>query len=191
MEHSMFVNVLSSLQLLFVGYIPAAVVGIFIGLLVGINPLIYQILKRLLQLARSIIPIALLPIALIIFKQIEPAAFIVVFMSALWSIIMNTAKGVRQYRQQGNNFRVAVYHIFNALKIGIWVAWFTVIAIEMLTGGKGLGAVVWGGYQSGNVDSIIQAIVYIGIIGFIFDQLLDVVGFFLSQIVVERQQKDV
>jgi NitT/TauT family transport system permease protein len=190
MEQNILVDVLTSLQRLFVGFLPAAVVGIFIGLLIGINRIVYQIFKRILQLARSIISIALLPIALIVFKQIEPAAFVVVFMSALWSILIDTAKGVRQFRQQGNNFRVAIHHVFQGLRIGIWVAWFTVIAIEMLTGGRGLGVVIWSAYNSGKPDNIIQAIIYISIIGFILDQLLDLTGYFLSQIVLEGQQRD-
>lgn len=190
MEQNLFVDVLTSLQRLFVGYIPAAVVGIFIGLLIGINSLVYQIFKRLLQIGRSVIPIVFLPIALISFKQIEPAVFVVVFLSAIWSIIIDTAKGVRQFRQQGNNFRVAIHHIFAALRLSIWLAWFTVIVIEMLTGGKGLGGIIWSAYNSGNQNYIIQAILYIGIIGFLLDQLLEMTGYFLSQIVLEGQPKD-
>ncbi|MBW4633935.1 MAG: nitrate transporter [Iphinoe sp. HA4291-MV1] len=191
MEQNILVDVLTSLQRLFVGYIPAAVVGIFIGSLIGISSIVYQIFKRILQLGRSIISIALLPVALIVFKQIEPAAFVVVFISAFWTIIIDTAKGIRLFRQQGNNFRVAINHIFQALKIGLWVAWFTVIAIEMLTGGRGLGVVIWRAYTSGNSNNIIQVIIYISIIGFLLDQLLDVTGYFLSQIVLEGQQRDV
>ncbi|WP_017317368.1 ABC transporter permease [Mastigocladopsis repens] len=190
MEQNIFVDVLTSLQRLLVGYIPAAIVGIFIGIFIGINRIVYRIFKRILQMARSIIPIALLPIALIVFKQIEPAAFVVVFMSALWTVIIDTAKGVRQFRQEGGNFRVAIHHIFRGLRIGIWVAWFTVIAIEMLTGGRGLGVVIWSAYNSRNPNYIIQAIIYISIIGFILDQLLDITGYFLSQIVLEGQQRD-
>lgn len=186
----MFVDVLISLQQLFVGYIPAAVLGIFFGIVIGANALVYQIFERILQLAQSFIPIAFLPLALIVFKQNEPAAFTVVFMSALWSITMYTAKGVRLFRQQSHNFRVAINHVFQALRIGIWFAWFTVIAIEMLTGGKGLGNVIWSAYREANINNIIEALLYVSIIGFTLDQLLDITGYFLSQIVLEGRQKD-
>lgn len=190
MEQNILVDVLTSLQRLFLGYFSAALVGVFIGILIGLNGIVYQILKRILHLGRSVIPIALLPLVLIVFKQIELAAFVVVFMSAVWTIIIDTAKGIRQFRQHGNNFRVAMNHIFEALKIGIWIAWFTVIAMEMLTGGRGLGVILWGAYQSGNSDNIIQVTIYISIIGFLLDQLLDITGHFLSQIVLEGQQKN-
>jgi ABC-type nitrate/sulfonate/bicarbonate transport system permease component len=185
MEQNILVDVLTSLQRLFVGYFPAAVVGIFFGILIAINGIVYQIVKRILQMLRSVIPIAFLPIALLLFQQIEPAAFVVVFISAVWTIIIDTAKGIQQFRQQGNNFRVAIHHIFHALRIGIWVAWFTVISIEMLMGGRGLGVVIWNAYNSRNIEDIIQALIYISIIGFTLDQLLDLIGYFLSQIVLE------
>ncbi|MEC4818564.1 MAG: nitrate transporter [Scytonema sp. PMC 1069.18] len=190
MEYNIFVNVLTSLQRLFVGYIAAAVLGIFFGLIIGINPLAYQILKRLLQIAHSILPIALLPIALIAFQQIEPAAFIVVFFSAFWSIILDTARGMRQFRQKGNSYRTVLYHIFNALRSAIWIAWFTVIATEMLIGKQGLGFVLWSAYNSRNINSIILAIFYTSIISFLLDQLLDIIGYFLSQIVLDGKPKD-
>jgi len=189
MEHSIFVDVLTSLQRLFVGYIPAAILGILIGLIIGINSLVYQLFNRILQMANSIPPIALLPIALAVLKQTELAIFIVVFISALWTIILDTAKAMQQFRRQGNNFRVAIHHTFKALRLGIWFAWVTVIASEMLTGGQGLGYVIWGGYNNtSNKNYIIEALLYILIIGFTLDQLLDITGYFLSQIVVEGQQ---
>ncbi|MBW4507828.1 MAG: nitrate transporter [Scytonematopsis contorta HA4267-MV1] len=180
MERSIVFDILASLQRLFVGYIPAAALGVLIGLLIGVNGVIFQIFKWIFQIPRSITPIAFLPIALVVLKQNELAAIAVIFTSVLWSLIIDTATGVRQFYKLGNNFRVAVYHIFNALRMGIWVAWFTVIATEMLIGGRGLGAVVWSSYQSSRYNSIIEVLIYIGVIGFLLDQLLEVTGTFLS-----------
>lgn len=189
MEHSIFVDILISLQRLFVGYIPAAILGILLGLIIGSNHLIYQLFTRILQLANSIPSIALLPVALTVLKNSELAIFIVVFISALWTIIIDTATGIRLFRRQGNNFRLAIHHTFRALRLGIWFAWVTVIASEMLTGGQGLGYVIWGGYNNtSNKSYIVEALLYILILGFTFDQLLEITGYFLSQIVLEGQQ---
>jgi ABC-type nitrate/sulfonate/bicarbonate transport system permease component len=189
MERSIVFDILASLQRLFVGYIPAAALGVLIGLLIGVNGIIFQIFKWIFQIPRSITPIAFLPIALVVLKQNELAAIAVIFTSVLWSLIIDTATGVRQFYRQGNNFRVAVYHIFNALRMGIWVAWFTVIATEMLIGGRGLGAIVWSSYQSSRYNSIIEVLIYIGVIGFLLDQLLEVTGTFLSEIVSEGRRE--
>jgi ABC-type nitrate/sulfonate/bicarbonate transport system permease component len=190
MEQSIFLHFLTSLQRLFAGYIPAAILGIFLGSFIGINPLVYKIFKWIIQTLHSITPIALLPLALIGFKEAEAAAIVVVFFSAIWSIILNTAIGMRLCRQQNNNFKLAINHIFNALRIGGWVAWFAVIATEMLTSNKGLGFVIWNGYKSGNYNYTIEGIIYIGIIGFLLDQLLEITGHILSQLVSEGQKSN-
>ncbi|WP_315790069.1 nitrate transporter [Fischerella sp. JS2] len=190
MEHSILLDFLSSLQLLFVGFIPAAVLGILLGSAIGINPLLYQLCKRLLQIPYSIPPIAFVPLAFIFFKEVEVAASIVVFFSAIWAVIINTATGMRKSRLQDNNFRVAINYIFDALRTGLWIAWFTVIAIEMLTIGRGLGFLIWNGYRGGNYNKIIEGLIYIGTIGFLLDQLLDITGNLLAKIVSEGQKSN-
>lgn len=189
METSIFLDVLASLQKLFVGYIPAAVLGSVVGYLIGINAPIHQIFKRLFQIPHSIPPIALLPIALVVFgDNSEPATVVIVFLGTLWSMIINTAIGMQHFRRQKNNFRVAIFHLFHALKVGIWIAWFTVIATEMLVGQKGLGFLIWNAYKTNNANDIIEAGLYIGIIGLLLDQLLDLTGNLLSQIVSDGKK---
>ena len=189
MESNIFLDVLASLQKLFVGYIPAAILGSFLGYLICINNRLYQILKWLFQIPHSIPPIALLPIALLFFgDNSEPATIVIIFFGTLWSIIIHTAIGMQHFRRQRNNFRAAIFHQFHALKVGIWIAWFTVIATEMLIGPKGLGFVIWNAYKAGNSNYIIEVVVYIGIIGLLLDQFLDFTGNLLSQIVSESKK---
>jgi NitT/TauT family transport system permease protein len=188
MEQSIFLDFLASLQKLFVGYIPAAVIGSFIGFFVGINGTLYPILRRIFQIPNSIPPVALLPIALIIFQDSEPATIIVVFFATLWTMIINVAIGLQHFRRQNNNFRAAIFHVFHSMKVGIWVAWFTVIAIEMLIGPRGLGFMIWEAYKAGNANYIIQALIYIGIIGTLFDQFLDFMGALLVKMVSDSKK---
>lgn len=102
--------------------------------------------------------------------------------------MINTAIGMRRSRLQDNNFRVAINYIFDALRSGLWIAWFTVIATEMLTVGKGLGFLIWNGYRGGNYNNIIEGIIYIGTIGFLLDQLLEITGNILIKLVSEGQK---
>ncbi|WP_016951991.1 ABC transporter permease [Anabaena sp. PCC 7108] len=189
MENSILLDVLATLQLLFVGYIPAAVLGLFIGFIIGINGIVYQLFTRIFQIPNSIPAIAFLPLALIVFKEKEPSAVFVVFFGVFWSIIIETATGIQQFRKQDNNFRVAIYHIFKALRIGLWIAWFTVIATEMLIGSKGLGFLAWNAYKTGNGKYILECILYIAIIGVLLDQLLDFTSYILSQMVTDKGKK--
>ncbi len=190
MERSIFFNLLSSLQLLLVGYISAAVLGILFGYLIGINRITYQIGKWILQVPNTVVPIALLPIALIVFKEAEAAAIVIVFFSAIWSIIINTAIGIRHGRKQGKNSKVVIKHIFEGLRFAVWIAWFSAISIEMLTLNQGLGFVIWNAYKESKVDDIIEGIICIGTIGLLVDQLLDLTGNILSELVSDGQKKE-
>ncbi|MBE9216003.1 nitrate transporter [Plectonema cf. radiosum LEGE 06105] len=190
MERSIFLNLLLSLQLLLVGYVPAVVVGILFGYLIGINRFVYQICKWILQVPLTIVPIALLPITLIFFKEADTAAIAIVFFSAIWSIILNTATGTRNGRKQGRNFKIVINHIFEGLRFAVWIAWFTAIAIEMLTLDRGLGFIIWNAYKESKFNNIIEGIVCIGTIGLVLDQLLDLTGSILSQLVSEGQKKE-
>lgn len=69
MDRSIFLDVLYSLQRLFVGYIPAAIAGSFLGYVIGVNGTIYQILRPIVQIPHSIPPIALLPLVLVILQE--------------------------------------------------------------------------------------------------------------------------
>lgn len=190
MEQSVFFNLLSSLQLLLVGYISAVVLGIVIGYLVGINRIVYQFGKWILQVPNTIVPVALLPISLIIFKEAEAAAIVIVFFSAIWSIILNTATGIRHGRKQGRNFRIVIKHIFEGLRFAVWIAWFSAISTEMLTLNQGLGFIIWNAYKESKVDNIIEGIICIAAIGLLLDQLLDLTGNILSELVSDGQKKE-
>lgn len=188
MENSILVDIVATLQRLFVGYIPAVILGIFIGFVIGMNGIVYQLFSRLFQIPNSIPSIAFLPMALILFKENETAAIFVVFVGVIWAIIVETATGIHKFRQQDNNSRVAINYIFKALRLGMWIAWFTVIATEMLVGSKGLGFLVWNGYKTNNPRYIIDALLYIAVIGVFLDQLLDLTGSILYQIVGEQSK---
>ncbi len=188
MDQSIFLDVLNSLQRLFVGYIPAAIFGSFIGYLIGINATVYQFMRRIFQIPNSVPPIAILPITLLIFQENESAVAIVIFFASLWTIIINNAIGIQHFRRQNNNFRAVIFHTTHALKVGIWVAWFTVIAVEMLLGSRGLGGLLWNSYRSGNVNAIINGLICIGIIGFLLDQFIDYTGYLLTQMVTDSRK---
>jgi NitT/TauT family transport system permease protein len=116
--------------------------GIFIGYTIGVNAIASQLFSRLLQIRNSITSIAFSPIALILLKENNIAAIFVVLIRILSSVIVETATGIQKCCKQDNNVCVTIHFIFKALKIGLWTAWFKVIATEMLAGSKGLGFLI-------------------------------------------------
>src|SRR3569832_765735 len=79
-----------------VGFGVAAAVGIPVGFLIGGVPAGYRAVNPLIQILRPISPLAWLPIGLATFKAANPAAYFVIFITAIWPIILNTAFGVQK-----------------------------------------------------------------------------------------------
>lgn len=183
-------QVLASLQRVAIGYTLAAIVGIGLGILVGLNKRVAKGLDPVFQVLRTVPPLAWVPIALAALQQNQPAALFVIFITAVWPILINTAVGVRQIPQDYNNvaqvlrlpqreyffkilFPAALPYIFTGLRIAIGLAWLAIIAAEIVMSGiVGIGFFIWNAYQNGFVSEIILALLYIGLVGWALDKMM-------------------
>jgi bicarbonate transport system permease protein len=196
----LFWQAMASLQRVLIGYSLAAVVGIGLGILVGLNTFLNKALDPLFQFLRTVPPLAWVPLALAALQQNQPAALFVIFITAVWPILINTAVGVQQIPQDYINVRKvlrlspnkfffkilipsALPYIFTGLRIAIGLAWLAIIAAEIVMSGiVGIGFFIWDSYQNNYISDIILALIYIGAIGLILDRFM---GFLQSQIVKE------
>jgi len=191
-------QIFASLQRVAVGYSLSVIFGISIGLIIGTNKLIYRGLDPFFQLLRTVPPLAWLPISLAAFQQSEPSAIFVIFITAIWPILINTAVGIQQVPQDYRNVaRVlqlgkfeyfwtillpsAAPYIFTGMRIAIGLSWLAIIAAEMLTGGVGIGFFIWDAYNSSRMSDIIVALIYVGVVGLILDKLVYYIGEFTVQ----------
>lgn len=188
LDKGLFWQTLASLQRVAIGYTAAAVVGIAVGIVIGINPLIYKGVDPIFQFLRTVPPLAWVPISLAALQQNEPAALFVIFITAIWPILINTTVGVQQIPQDYINVRrvlqlsnqkfffkillpSALPYIFTGLRIAIGLAWLAIIAAEIVMSGiVGIGFFIWDAYQNNFVSEIILALFYIGAVGLILDR---------------------
>lgn len=201
-DQGLFWQLLASLKRVAVGYTLAAIVGIGLGILIGVSLLMFQALDPIFQVLRTVPPLAWLPIALAAFKDSQPAAIFVIFITAVWPIVINTAVGVQNIPQDYNNvakvlqlsrmdyfFKVllpaTVPYIFTGLKIAIGLSWLAIVAAEMLTGGVGIGFFIWDAYNSGSNSEVILAIVYVGLVGLLLNAII---GYIATRVVPEDQK---
>ena len=189
-DKGLFWQILASLQRVAIGYSLAAILGITLGIVIGTNKVMYKALDPMIQLFRTVPPLAWVPIALAALRQNEPSALFVIFITAIWPILINTAVGVKQIPQDYNNvakvlqlsrrdyfFNIlipsALPYIFTGLRIAIGLAWLAIIAAEIIMSGiVGIGFFIWDAYQNNKVSEIILALVYIGVVGLILDKVM-------------------
>jgi bicarbonate transport system permease protein len=189
-DKGLFWQVLASLQRVATGYTLAAIIGIGLGIVVGTNKIIAKALDPIFQFLRTVPPLAWVPIALAALQKNEPAALFVIFITAIWPILINTAVGVQQIPQDYRNvsrvlklsrskffFKIlipsALPYIFTGLRIAIGLAWLAIIAAEIVMSGiVGIGFFIWNAYTNGNVSEVILALFYIGTVGLILDKIM-------------------
>ena len=188
-DKGIFWHLLKSLSRVGVGYSLAAIVGIALGVLVGQSMWAMRGLDPIFQVLRTIPPLAWLPLSLAGFRDAQPSALFVIFITSIWPIIINTAVGIRNIPQDYRNVAAvlrlnpfefftkimipsAAPYIFTGLRIGIGLSWLAIVAAEMLTGGVGIGFFIWDAWNSSRLPDIFVALAYIGIIGFVLDRIV-------------------
>ena len=191
-------RVLVSLQRVMIGYGLASVIGVMFGTIVGQSVWAMRGLDPIFQVLRTISPLAWLPISLAAFRDSQPSAIFVIFITAVWPIIINTAVGIRNIPQDYRNVAAvlrlnhfefflkimipsAAPYIFTGLRIGIGLSWLAIVAAEMLTGGVGIGFFIWDAWNSSRLSDIVVALVYIGLIGFVLDRLVALLATFVTR----------
>lgn len=175
------------------GYLMAALVAIPLGFVIGMSPLMYKALNPFIQVLRPISPLAWMPLALFIIKDSERSAIFVIFICSIWPMLINTAFGVANVRNDW--IKVARTHelsqiktaflvilpaaaptILTGMRISIGIAWLVIVAAEMLVGGTGIGYYVWNEWNNLDLNSVIFSILMIGVVGMLLDMSLAAVA---------------
>jgi nitrate/nitrite transport system permease protein len=188
-DRGLFWHLSASLQRVALGYALASVAGIALGTLVGQSVWAMRGLDPVFQVLRTVPPLAWLPLSLAAFRDGQPSAIFVIFITAIWPIIINTAVGIRNIPQDYRNVAAvlrlnhleffwkimipaAAPYIFTGLRIGIGLSWLAIVAAEMLIGGIGIGFFIWDAWNSSHISEIILALLYVGLTGFVLDRIV-------------------
>ncbi|HEY3515638.1 MAG TPA: nitrate ABC transporter permease [Gammaproteobacteria bacterium] len=192
-DKGLFWHIFASLKRVALGYLLASVAGIALGVLVGSSKLATRALDPIFQVLRTIPPLAWLPLSLAAFRDGQPSAIFVIFITAIWPIIINTAVGIRNIPQDYQNVAkvlrlnrgeyfvsimlpAAAPFIFTGLRIGVGLSWLAIVAGEMLIGGVGIGFFIWDSWNSSRISDIILALLYVGAVGLLLDRTIAVLG---------------
>ena len=197
-DKGLFWHLSASLQRVALGYALASMAGIALGTLVGQSTWAMRGLDPIFQVLRTVPPLAWLPLSLAAFRDGQPSAIFVIFITAIWPIIINTAVGIRNIPQDYRNVAAvlrlnhleffwkimvpsAAPYMFTGLRIGIGLSWLAIVAAEMLIGGVGIGFFIWDAWNSSHISEIILALVYVGLIGFVLDRIVAALATFVTR----------
>ncbi len=180
-------DIIDSLRRVAIGFGGAAVIGIPLGLALGWYPAANQVVNPVLQILRPISPIAWIPVAIILLGVGDHAATSLIFLGALFPIIVACVDGVSNvpsvFRLAGRNFGLGPFRLLTrvvfpaalpkilvGLRIALGIAWLVVVAAEMIAVDSGLGYLVIDSRNSGKrYDLVVAAMLIIGLIGLVLD----------------------
>ena len=184
-----YLNIAASLLRILIGFILASVLGITLGLLLAYYRGLTD-LKFYIELLRPIPPIAWIPVAIMLFGLGNVSASFIVFLGAFFPIFTNTYFGAISipiiFRNVSSSFEVGAMryfskilffhtlpYIFAGLKIGIGMAWMSVIAAELIAAQSGLGYFIQLNRLLLRTDKVILGMMLIGIIGYFLQKIVE------------------
>ena len=182
-------NIEPSLLRVIVGFLIGVAVAIPVGFLMGWYRLARGLMEPWVQFFRFIPPLALAPMAIIVFGIGETGKVFLIFLAAFLATVIATFQGVRSVdatlikaaRVLGANdwvlFRRVVIpaslpYIFTGARIGLGASWATLVAAELVSASSGLGYLMENSAQYYNVGNIFAAIICIGVLGGVMDRIL-------------------
>jgi NitT/TauT family transport system permease protein len=172
-----------------IGYFAAVIIGVPLGLLIGLSTTLERITNPLIQMLRPISPLAWMPLAVIWFGISNAAPIFLIFIAALFPVMVASVQGVRNvppmYMQAGRNFgmpfpRLITHVVFPAalpriligLRLAFGIAWLVLVAAEMIAVDSGLGYLIIDARNAGKrYDLVVGGMLLIGVIGLALDTM--------------------
>ncbi len=188
-NHSLWEHLGFSLWRVLAGLVLGAVVGIPLGYAMGLSSWFRGWFDPIVEFMRPVPPLALIPLIIIWFGIWEAGKIILLFLAALWIMVIAARTGVTGVKLSkihaayslGASKAQVLWHviipnslpdIFTGLRVALGVCWGTVVAAELVAAEKGAGMMILVASKFQLTDIVVMGIILIGIIGYGIDILM-------------------
>lgn len=188
-DGTLFANAAASLGRVVSGFVLGVALAIPAGFLMGWYRLARGLVEPWVQFMRTVPPLALIPLVIVILGIGEDAKVFVIFLASFLSCVLATYQGVRNVDNTLVNaarvlgagdftifMRVVVPastpFIFVGMRVALGSAWATLVASELIAAPTGLGRMMQVATQFLQTDRIVVGIIMIGLLGFLMDRML-------------------
>lgn len=171
------------------GFLASALLGVFLGSLMGMFPTVLRLLLPTVTVIRQIPMVAWIPLIILWAGIGESSKVIIIMVAAVFPILVNTLSGIgstpegyvevaKLYKLSKWETFVKVYlphalpQILVGLKLGLGVSWMAVVASELIAASTGIGYRMNEARSLMKSDKVIVCMIVIGLIGIIMDKLI-------------------
>jgi len=171
------------------GMIAALLIALPIGMIMGWFRLADEFLDPIIEVIRPIPPLAWIPFAIIWFGLTNAAAAFIIFVGAVFPVLINTYVGFRSlpkvYVESAKvlgaikdfdlmryiAFPYALPSIAGGIRIGMGIAWMCLVAAEMFgVSTSGLGYQIWYNYSLHKMNYVLLYMIVLGLLGLLIDR---------------------
>jgi len=180
---SYYQDIWISLRRVLLAFAAALGLGVPLGLWLGWSRRLRDYAFPVLELLRPVPILAWVPLAILMFAGTEAPVLFLTFLAAFYATTLNTLLGVQSIdpdliraayslgARPRDVFRTVVVpgalpYVFTGLQIAMGVAWFSLVAGEMIAGRHGLGYLINSSYTTTRYPTIVIAMITLGVVGF-------------------------
>ena len=172
-----------------IGIVGGLLIALPIGIIMGWFKIADRIMDPIVEILRPIPPLAWIPFAIIWFGITDTAAGFIIFMGAVFPILINTYVGFkglpRVYVESAKVLGAtkdidliryvaipqALPSIAAGIRIAMGIAWMCLVAAEMFGVSKnGLGFKIWDSYGHYRMDEVFMYMIVLGLLGLAIDR---------------------
>jgi NitT/TauT family transport system permease protein len=167
---------------LLTGFLFGGSAGLLVGMWMGWSPTTRRILDPFVAAAHPVPKISTLPLIMLIFGIGVVSKTLIVAVAAFFPMLINTMAGVSQiqpvYFEVAENYGASARQIFTSVvlpgslplvlagaRLALNRALSLAIAVELLMGENGLGAMLWYAWETLRVEELYATIVVIAVLG--------------------------
>lgn len=191
-------HILVSCRRIAIAFAIATGVGVPLGLFMGWSKRIRDYAFPILETLRPIPILAWVPLSILMFPGFEAPVIFLATLASLFVTTLNTMLGVDSiddayFRAAGclgsSNWDIfkhvvvpgALPFIFTGLQISIGVAWFSLVAAEMVSGDLGLGYLIVDAYMNNVTVPMVIGMITLGFVGWVTSMMVRMLGSALMQ----------
>ena len=179
----------ASLTRVLVGFTLGSIIGIPLGYAMGLSGWFRGWFDPIVEFMRPVPPLALIPLVIIWFGIWETGKIVLLFLAALWIMVIAARAGVSgvritkihaAYSLGASKWQImrhviipnSLPEIFTGARVAMGVCWGTVVAAELVAAQKGAGMMIIAASKFQLTDIVVMGIILIGVIGYGIDILM-------------------
>jgi ABC-type nitrate/sulfonate/bicarbonate transport system permease component len=182
-------HIVTSLRRIGIAFALATGLGVPVGLLLGWSKAFKEYVFPIFEVLRPIPILAWVPLAIVMFSGSETPVLFLAFLASFFATALNTVLGVQSIDPSyvlaarclgASRWRIfrhvvipgALPYIFTGLQISVGVAWFSLVAAEMVSGQFGLGYLINTSYMMIQYPTIVIGMLTLGLVGYLTSALV-------------------